>query len=107
MVLPCFYLVLDAVWRLVHAVPAVFVLIKQRYIKKIVVIVNASLAVDKKEFIYNVNGLRDHEAAGQALYRCRTDVGQKPGEQKKRLFCTSAPVDMQHLVHSRAGFACL
>ncbi|MFL6633262.1 MAG: hypothetical protein ACJ8HJ_13215 [Massilia sp.] len=63
--------------------------------------------MDKNEFIYNVNGLRDNEAAGQALYRCRTDVGQKPGEQKKRLFCTSGAVDIQHLVHSRAGFACL
>jgi len=41
------------------------------------VIVNAPLSVDKKEFIYSVNGLRDHEAAGKALYRCCTDVGQK------------------------------
>ena len=35
-----------------------------------VVIVNAFLPVDKKEFVYSVNGLRAHEAAGQALYRC-------------------------------------
>jgi hypothetical protein len=71
-----------------------------------VVIVNAFLPVDKKEFVYSVNGLRAHESAGQALYRCCTDVGQKAGEQKKRLFCTSGPVDMQRLFHSRAGFVC-
>jgi len=63
--------------------------------------------VDKPEFIYSVNGLRAHGAAGQALYRCCTDVGQKPVWQKKRLFCTSGPVDMQDLFHSRPGFACL
>ncbi len=71
-----------------------------------VVIVNALPAVDKTEFVYSVNGLRTRGVAGQALYRCCTDVGQKAGEQKNRLFCTSGPVDMQDLFHSRAGFAC-
>ena len=71
-----------------------------------VVIVNAFLSVDKREFVYSVNGLRAPGAAGQALYRCCTDVGQKRGEQKKRLFRTSRPVDMQDLFHSRAVFAC-
>jgi hypothetical protein len=69
-----------------------------------VVIVNAGLAVDKTEFIYSVNGLRAPGAAGQALYRRCTDVGQKTWTQKKRLFCTSGPVDMQAVFHSRAGF---
>jgi hypothetical protein len=61
--------------------------------------------VDKKKFIYSVNGLRDRGSAGQALYRCCTDVGQKSRQGKIRSFCTSGPVDMQDLFHSRAGFA--
>lgn len=69
-----------------------------------VVIVNASLAVDKTEFIYSVNGLRAPGAAGQALYRRCIDVGQKIWKQKKRSFCTSGPVDMQAVFHSRPGF---
>jgi hypothetical protein len=71
-----------------------------------VVIVNALPAVDKTEFVYSVNGLRAPGSAGQALYRCWTVVGQKAGEQKNGRFCTSGPVDMQDLFHSRAGFAC-
>ena len=71
-----------------------------------VVIVNALPAVDKTEFVYSVNGLHASGTAGQALYRCWTDVGQKPGEQKNRPFCTSGPVDMQDLFHSRADFVC-
>ena len=69
-----------------------------------VVIVNAFLSVDKTEIIYSVNGLRAHGAAGQALYRRCTDVGQKTWKQKKRSFCTSGPVDMQAVFHSRVGF---
>jgi len=69
-----------------------------------VVIVNAFLAVDKKEFVYSVNGLRVHGSAGQALYRCWTDVGQKCREPPERGFCTSSPVDMQAVFHSRAVF---
>jgi hypothetical protein len=68
--------------------------------------VNALLSVDKTELVYSVNGLRAPGSVGQALYRFWTDVGQKAGEQKKRLFCTSAPVDMQVLFHTRAGFVC-
>jgi hypothetical protein len=69
-----------------------------------VVIVNTHAAVDKTEFVYSVNGLRAHEAAGQALYRCWTDVGQKRGQQKNQSFCTSDPVDMQDFFHSGSDF---
>ena len=34
-----------------------------------VVIVNAFLSVDKKEFVYSVNGLRVLGSVGKALYR--------------------------------------
>jgi hypothetical protein len=89
---------------LVHVVPAVFVFIDKDVYKKLVVIVNGFLSVDKKRFVYNVNGLRIFQYAGKVLYRCCTDVGQKTGKPAKRRFCTSDPVDMQAFFHSRAGF---
>jgi hypothetical protein len=68
------------------------------------VIVNAVSSVDNNEFVYSVNGLRAAGSTGKALYRCRTDVGQKTVEQKKSDFHTLAPVDMQWFFHSRCDF---
>jgi hypothetical protein len=60
--------------------------------------------VDKKKFIYNVNGLRLFQYAGKVLYQPCTDVGQKIPVSTKQVFFTSRPVDMQAFFHSRAGF---
>jgi hypothetical protein len=62
--------------------------------------------VDKSEFVYSVNGLRNFESAGKALYRGRSNVGQKRRSQKKAGFCTLAPVDMQAFFHRRCDFPC-
>ena len=66
--------------------------------------------MDKTGFVYRLKGLREPGWAGKALYRACTDVGQKPGEQKIRRFCTSGAVDMQRFFHRRLQkqrFSCL
>jgi hypothetical protein len=66
--------------------------------------------VDKTGFVYRLKGLRMPGWAGKALYPACTDVGQKPGEQKIRCFCTCGAVDMQGFFHNRPEkrrFSCL
>lgn len=67
-------------------------------------IVNAGSAVDKQGFVYSVNGLREFQYVGKRLYGCRTEVGQQWASLQSSAFCTSDPVDMQPLFHSRANF---
>jgi hypothetical protein len=68
------------------------------------VIVNAGSAVDKRRFVYSVNGLREFQYVGKRLYGCRTEVGQQSAGLQTRGFCTSDPVDMQPLFHRRVNF---
>ena len=67
-----------------------------------VVIVNAQFTVDKNGLLHKISSLRFRQGAGQGLYRACTDVGKKTASLQKAAFCTSHPVDMQRLVHSRA-----
>ena len=67
-----------------------------------VVIVNAQFTVDKIGLLHKISSLRLKQRAGQGLYRACTDVGKKTASLQKGAFCTSHPVDMQRLVHSRA-----
>lgn len=69
-----------------------------------VVIVNAYLSVDKTGLLHKISSLGRTKRAGQGLYRACTDVGKKKPGGQSSAFCTSGPVDMQGLVHSRAGF---
>ena len=66
-------------------------------------IVNDDVVVDKKSFLHKISSLRRHELAGQGLYPARTDVGEKTACQQRSRFCTSDPVHIQRLVHSRAA----
>jgi hypothetical protein len=62
--------------------------------------------VDKSEFVYSVNGLRNFESAGKALYRGWTMLDKNGEASKKAGFCTLAPVDMQAFFHRRCDFPC-
>jgi hypothetical protein len=68
------------------------------------VIVNAGSAVDKQGFVYSVNGLREFQYVGKGVYERRSEVGQESASLQTRGFCTSDPVDMQRVFHSRAVF---
>jgi hypothetical protein len=68
----------------------------------LVVIVNAQSPVDKIGLLHKISSLRHRQGAGQGLYRACTDVGKKTASLQEAVFCTSHPVDMQRLVHSRA-----
>lgn len=98
---------MDSIRRVIHVVRAVLLLVNIDIYIKLVVIVNAASAVDKGDFIYSINGLRDFQYAGKGVYRSGTDVGQNFSSLQRRGFCTSDPVDMQRVVHRRAGFRCL
>ena len=67
-------------------------------------IVNDDVVVDKKSFLHKISSLRRRELAGQGLYPASTDVGEKTACRSRRRFCTSDPVHIQRLVHSRAVF---
>lgn len=60
--------------------------------------------MDKLEFVYRVNGLRDFESAVKSLYRLGIDVGQDESLTKKSCFCTFKAVDMQTVFHSCCVF---
>lgn len=62
--------------------------------------------MDKEEFVYSVNGLRDAGSAGKTLYSRRTEAGQEMRLHEKTLFCTFGAVDMQAFFHRRELQGC-
>ena len=67
-------------------------------------IVNDDVVVDKKSFLHKISSLRRRELTGQGLYPASIDIGEKTACRSRRRFCTSDPVHIQRLVHSRAAF---
>jgi len=55
--------------------------------------------VDKACLLHSINGLRRRLRAGKSLRLVLTILGQQIRFRKSRLFCTSAPVDIQRLFH--------
>lgn len=67
-------------------------------------IVNDDVVVDKKSFLHKISSLRRRELTGQGLYPASIDIGEKTACRSRRRFCTSDPVHIQRLVHSRTAF---
>ncbi len=69
-------------------------------------IVNAVRSVDKPDFFHKLKGLRAPEALEQTLLLDGTETGQEICRRIVRQFRTFDPVDIQQLIHKRAGNRC-
>jgi hypothetical protein len=59
--------------------------------------------VDNRDFFHKLKGLRALEALAQTLFLDGTETGQKICRRVERQFRTFDPVDIQQLIHRRAG----
>ncbi|MCA1855757.1 hypothetical protein LE190_07440 [Massilia oculi] len=78
-----------------------FVVVVNKFVYKLVVIVNAHHVVDNKTFLHMLNGLRSRQATGQGLCSNWTKREQNSADSLPRLFCTFDPVDIPAVFHSR------
>ena len=67
-------------WKPLRRRVLLFVVVVNKFVYKLVVIVNGHGFVDKTGFLHNVNGLRSREPAGQGLFLSCRKLGQIFGE---------------------------
>jgi hypothetical protein len=75
------------------------IVVVNKFVYKLVVIVNAHEIVDKCFFLHSINSLRRLQVAGKGLFLDCKKIGQNMRRPLKRRFCTFVPVDIPNVFH--------